>query len=317
MKKSKPTSKTHAKSPTIYTVTFNPAIDYIMHLSSEISIGKTNRSNYENIFYGGKGINVSMVLSQLKMNTTALGFLSGFTGKAIDEGLKSFGIKSDFVFLKEGFTRINVKIKGIEESEINGAGPKISEDEEKKLYEKLDKIKKDDILILSGSIPKSLSNDSYEKILSRLNNKGILFIVDAPNKDLLLNSLKYKPFLIKPNDFELEQIFNCQIQNDDQREKYGKELQKKGAKNVLITMGKDGALLIDEYGKKHRIGVAKGNVVNSVGAGDSMIAGFIAGYLKDKDYDNALKLGTACACATTFGEGLAVKKDIDEIFKRL
>lgn len=301
----------------IYTVTFNPALDYVVHMSQDLAIGMTNRSDAEEIYFGGKGINVSNVLRELDLPTTALGFIAGFTGKALDEGVAASGITTDFIKLPEGNTRINVKIKALEETEINGQGPKIPDECQKALFEKLDKLTEGDTLVLAGSIPSSLPSDVYERILERLDGKGIRFVVDAI-KDLLLNVLKYHPFLIKPNKQELGEMFGVEINSDEDTVLYAKKLQEKGARNVLISMAGDGSLLVTEDGQILRQGVCKGKVKNSVGAGDSMVAGFIAGYEKSGgDYKVALNLGTACGGATAFSDGLAKKDLIDELYKTL
>lgn len=301
----------------IYTVTFNPALDYVVHMSQDLAIGMTNRSDAEEIYFGGKGINVSNVLRELDLPTTALGFIAGFTGKALDEGVAASGITTDFIKLPEGNTRINVKIKAADETEINGQGPKIPDECQKALFEKLDQLKEGDTLVLAGSIPSSLPSDVYERILERLDGRGIRFVVDAI-KDLLLNVLKYHPFLIKPNKQELGEMFGVTIDSDDDTVLYAKKLQEKGARNVLISMAGDGSLLVTEDGQILRQGVCKGKVKNSVGAGDSMVAGFIAGYEKSGgDYKVALNLGTACGGATAFSDGLAKKDLIDELYKTL
>ena len=300
----------------IYTVTFNPAIDYVVRMDTELLPGMTNRSASEECYFGGKGINVSMVLAELGLKSTALGFVAGFTGKAIDEAVKNAGIDTDFIELKEGMSRINVKLKAGDETEINAQGPKIDEASQKALFDKLSKLQEGDVLILAGSIPNSLPDDVYERILSMLQDKGIQFVVDA-TKDLLTNVLKYHPFLIKPNNFELGEIVGKVLTNDDEIYNGALKLQEMGARNVLISMAGDGAMLVDEEGKRYRIGVPKGTVRNSVGAGDSMVAGFVAGYMKTKDYDVALKMGTAAGSATAFSDGLAKAADIDELYKGL
>ena len=296
----------------VYTVTFNPAIDYVVH-TGEMKLGATNRSEKEEMYFGGKGINVSIVLRELGIDSKAL--TAGFTGEAIENGLSEMGINADFVRLKNGNSRINVKIKSTEETELNGQGPDIDEAAINALFEKLDKLSDGDTLILAGSIPSSLPSDIYEKILERLSGRNIKTVVDA-TKDLLLNVLKYKPFLVKPNNHELGEMFGAELKTDEEIEKYARKLQGMGAVNVLISMAGDGAMLIDEYGKMHRCGVCKGTVKNSVGAGDSMVAGFTAGSLKG-DYEYALKLGTAAGGATAFSDGLAEKAKIDELLKTL
>ena len=298
----------------VYTVTFNPAIDYVVHIK-EIRVGATNHSDREEIYFGGKGINVSVVLKELGVNSKALGFIAGFTGEAIEKGLKDLSIDTDFVRLKSGNSRINVKIKSADETEINGQGPHIDDESVAVLFQKLDALTDGDTLILAGSIPSSLPADIYEKILERLSHKKIKVIVDA-TKDLLLNVLKFKPFLVKPNNHERGDMFGVNLQTDEEIEKYARKLQNMGAVNVLISMAGDGSMLIDETGKMHRMGVCKGNVKNSVGAGDSMVAGFTAG-IQRGDYEYALKLATAAGGATAFSDGLATKDKITELFKTL
>lgn len=298
----------------VYTVTFNPAIDYVIHMG-EMRIGATNRSNKEEMYFGGKGINVSIVLKELGIHSKALGFTAGFTGEAIEKGLADMGIDTDFVRLDRGNSRINVKIKSNEETELNCQGPDIDGKAISALFEKLDCLVDGDSLILAGSIPTSLPSDIYERILERLSGKNIRVAVDA-TKNLLLNVLKYKPFLIKPNNHELGEMFGMELKTNEDIEKYARQLQAMGAVNVLVSMAGDGAMLIDEFGKTHLCGVCKGTVKNSVGAGDSMVAGFMAGSLNG-DYKYALKLGTAAGGATAFSHGLATKEKISELLKTL
>lgn len=298
----------------IYTVTLNPAIDYVVH-TDEIVIGSVNRSKSEDIYFGGKGINVSIVLSELGMKSKALGFTAGFTGRAIEEGVGKKGIETDFVYLEDGFSRINVKIKSGEETELNGNGPDIPKEAVQLLFDKLDSLKDGDMLILSGSIPKSLPSDIYEKILKHIADKKIRTVVDASN-ELLLNVLKYEPFLIKPNHHELGEMFDTVVSTEDDVVKYAGKLKEMGAQNVLVSMAGNGAFLLDEDGNVHRCGACAGTVKNSVGAGDSMVAGFIAG-LEQGDYEYALKLGTAAGGATAFSDGLAEKDNIFRLLKQL
>lgn len=298
----------------VYTVTFNPAVDYIVH-TKQLIAGATNRSDSEEIYFGGKGINVSIVLSELGVKSKALGFVAGFTGEAIENGVAEKGIDADFVHLNEGFSRINVKIKSGEETELNGQGPKITDEAIRELYAKLDEIQDGDTLVLAGSIPSSLPADIYERILERLSGKKIRAVVDA-TKDLLLNVLKYRPFLIKPNNFELGEIFGVEMKSTEDIVKYAGKLKEMGAQNVLVSMAGDGAVLLDENGETHVCGVCRGKVKNSVGAGDSMVAGFVAGCEKG-DYEYALKLGTASGGATAFSEGLAEKDRIYELLGQL
>ncbi|EWM54989.1 1-phosphofructokinase [Ruminococcus flavefaciens] len=298
----------------IYTVTFNPAIDYVVHTNG-MNWGSVNRSSREEIYFGGKGINVSIVLRELGVTSKTMGFTAGFTGKAIDQGVCAMGIEADFVRLGHGNSRINVKIKADEETEINGQGPDIDADALEKLFGKLDRLSDGDILILAGSIPQSLPSDIYEKILERLSGRDIKTVVDATN-DLLINVLKYHPFLIKPNNHELGEIFGVSVNTHEEAAEYAAKLREMGARNVLVSMAEKGAILLDENGKLYECGVCRGLVKNSVGAGDSMLAGFVAGCEKG-DFGYALKLGTACGGATTFSEGLAKKELIDELMKQL
>lgn len=296
----------------IYTVTLNPSIDYIVRLD-ELKTGITNRTTSEEYYIGGKGINVSCVLSELGIKSTALGFVAGFTGEAIEKGLKNPKITADFITLKSGISRINIKIKAGEETEINCQGPHIDEEELLNLFDKIDNIQSGDTLIVAGNIPNTLPDDVYERILERLEGKDVRIVVDATKK-LLINSLKYKPFLIKPNRQELSEIFDTTVKTESDVVKYAQELQKMGAKNVLVSLGGDGALLVDEFGEVHKEGVIKGyKVLNTVGSGDSMVAGFVAGYIDKNDYSYALKLGSACGNATAFLNGLATKEKIEEL----
>jgi len=298
----------------VYTVTFNPAIDYVVRTNG-LTVGRTNRSRSEQMYVGGKGINVSIVLAELGIKSKALGFVAGFTGRAIEDGTKENGVETDFVHLENGCSRINVKIKSGEETEINGQGPKIPESALEELFEKLNKLQGGDVLVLAGSIPDTLPSDIYEKILARLSDRKIKTVVDA-TKELLLNVLKYKPFLIKPNNHELGEMFGVELKTEDEIISYAEKLREMGAANVLVSMAGDGAVLVDENGRVHKCGVCKGTVKNSVGAGDSMVAGFIAGS-ENGDYEYALKLGTASGGATAFSDGLAKKDEIFELLKQL
>ncbi|CDA69660.1 MAG: 1-phosphofructokinase [Bacteroides sp.] len=299
----------------IYTVTFNPALDYVIRMES-LKLGTVNRSSAEAVYYGGKGINVSTVLKNIGVDSVALGFVAGFTGKEIEEGVKNMGVATDFIKLPEGMSRINVKIKAEQETEINGQGPAISMEKVEKLFEKLDRLEKGDCLVLAGTIPASLPSDIYEQIMDRLKDKEIRIVVDA-TKDLLLNVLKYHPFLIKPNNHELGEMFGVVLKTDEEIVEYAKKLQERGARNVLISMAGDGAILLTETKEVYKMGVPKGTVVNSVGAGDSMVAGFVASYFKEHDYLKALKFGTATGSATAFSEGLATMDKVEELLKTL
>ena len=296
----------------IYTVTFNPAIDYVVRLDRPLAVGEVNRAKGEDCVLGGKGVNVSGVLAQLGCESVALGFVAGETGAWLERGLAAQGLKTDFVHLDHGMTRINVKIKAGQETELNGAGPDIPESAREQLAAPLDQLAEGDSLILAGSIPASLAQDTYERLLARLQGKGVRAVVDA-TRDRLVNVLKYRPFLVKPNNHELGEIVGRTLTTDADITAAARTLQEKGARNVLVSMAGDGALLLDEKGEVHRIGTPKGRVVNSVGAGDSMVAGFVAGYLRSGSYREALRLGTACGSATAFSLGLAKKEMIDAL----
>lgn len=295
----------------IYTVTLNPSIDYVIKVD-KLTTGNINRVNEEHVYPGGKGINVTRILKSLDNDNIALGFVCGFTGDYIINSLQELNLKSDFIKVKEGFTRINVKVKSEEETEINGQGPKISEEELNQFYKVIDKLVDGDILILSGSIPSCLDERLYESIMKKVEDRDIKVIVDA-TKNLLLNVLKYKPFLIKPNNHELAEMFNVELNSTEDIVFYARKLKEMGAQNVLISMGKDGALLVTENDEVFASSVAKGEVINSVGAGDSMVAGFIAGYLKSNSYEEALRLGAASGGATAFSSDLATREFIDKL----
>lgn len=298
----------------IYTVTFNPAIDYVVHTGA-LRLGDVNRASSESVSFGGKGINVSVVLKALGVPSKALGFVAGFTGDAIEQGVQAMGVETDFVHLESGFSRINVKLKAAGETELNGQGPEISKDALAALLSKLDALEDGDTLILAGSVPGSLPQNIYEMILARLANRQLRIVVDA-SKDLLRSVLRYRPFLIKPNHHELGELFGVTLTSDAQIADYARQLQGMGARNVLVSMAGDGALLLDENGRVHRCGVCRGMVKNSVGAGDSMVAGFVAGAVNG-DYGYALKLGTAAGGATAFSEGLADRETIGRLLAQL
>ena len=296
----------------IYTVTLNPALDYVMKVGN-IRFDDINRSESEEIYYGGKGINVSVILTRLGVENKALGFVGGFTGEKLYEMLKNDGIDCDFNTLKNGYTRINVKIKAQTELDVNAQGPAISQEDIALLLEKLDEIKKGDFLVLAGSIPNTLPDDIYERILSRLDGRGINFVVDATG-DLLKNVLKYKPFLIKPNHHELGDLFGVETKTEQDIVFYAKKLQEMGARNVLVSRAKDGATLIDEQKNVTTFENVEGELVNSVGCGDSMVGGFLAGWIEKGDYSYALKLGAACGNATAFSQELATANEIKAVF---
>ena len=304
----------------IYTVTFNPAIDYVVQMDG-LEVGETNRTKSEEYYFGGKGINVSIILNELGIETTALGFISGFTGRALKEGLSKQGIQTAFAELDEegGITRINMKIKAREsdgslnETEINGQGPTITKEALDELFARIDELGEDDMLVISGSIPSSMPDDTYEQILSRLTVDGrtrIPVVVDATS-DLLLNALPYGPFLVKPNNGELADMLGCPADTTEQIVEGAKKLREKGARNVIVSRGKKGAVMVTEDGDVFVEDPLPGKPVNTVGAGDSMVAGFITGYVNKHDYLYALKLGSAAGSATACSPGLATKEEIE------
>ncbi|MDF1493156.1 1-phosphofructokinase [Caproiciproducens sp. CPB-2] len=297
----------------IYTVTFNPSLDYIVEVDS-FQAGKVNRTVSEKIFPGGKGINVSIVLKNLGIESVALGFIAGFTGDQIEQRVKEHGCKTDFIRIQDGMSRINVKLKSEEESEINGRGPQIGAQTLQVLYDKLNLLENGDILVLAGSISNTIPENIYEIICGRMAEKNVRVVVDA-TRNLLLNVLKFHPFLIKPNHHELGELFNRKLEDKDDIVFYAKELQKIGARNVLVSMAGNGAVFVGENGKTFRNPAPKGVVVNSVGAGDSMVAGFLAGYLHDGNYEEAFRLGLAAGSASAFSAELATEEKIHELLK--
>lgn len=307
----------------IYTITFNPALDYTVQVE-KFEIGKINRTKSENILAGGKGLNVSIILKRLGIENTALSFIAGFTGKELERKIRQYNIKTEFIETNRGYTRINVKISSLEknsliqesETALNGNGPEITENDIEKLLQKIQNINSNDIVILSGNIPKCINENIYEIICKELDGNNVKFVVDASQK-LLMNCLKYKPFFIKPNKEELEETFNTKIETKEEIIIYAKKLQEKGAQNVLISLGGDGAILLTEKNEVYYSNTPKGQVINTVGAGDSMVAGFVAGYLKKKDYKEALKLGIASGSATAFSAGLAMNEEINELLKQI
>lgn len=292
----------------IYTLTFNPSLDYIVTVP-QFTCGIVNRTTEEVIFPGGKGINVSMVLKNLGFENTALGFLAGFTGDKLKSLVEEKGIHAEFISVKEGMSRINVKLRSEQETEINGQGPAIGETDIQKLYERLEQLKDGDILVMAGSIPDVMPGTMYMDIMKHLRDKKLKIVVDA-TKDLLVNVLEYHPFLIKPNNHELGEIFGVAIQEKEDVVAYAKKLQEKGARNVLISMAGDGAVLVAEDGTVYQSGAPKGKVVNSVGAGDSMVAGFLAGYLEHGSYEKAFRMGVCTGSASAFSEQLATKEEV-------
>ena len=299
----------------IYTVTFNPSLDYIVSVN-DFQLGLTNRTDSELILPGGKGINVSTILMNLGIDSTAFGFAAGFTGEEIIREVEAMGIRSDFIKIDSGISRINLKLKNIDGTEINGSGPEISEEKIEELLRKLDILGEGDILVLAGSIPASMPADMYSTIMERLQHKNVTFIVDA-TKDLLINVLKYKPFLIKPNNHELGELFDVKLTTREEVIPYGKKLQKQGARNVLISMAGEGAVLVAEDGSVYEAPAPKGTLVNAVGAGDSMVAGFTAGWIEKKDYRHAFYMGVAAGSASAFSEYLATKEEIMDLYEKV
>jgi len=299
----------------IYTVTFNPSLDYIVGTEG-FQLGNTNRTVSELMLPGGKGINVSTVLKNLGIESTALGFTAGFTGEEIRRRVGELGFRSEFIDVGNGFSRINVKMKEFDGTEINGQGPVIGEEAVGRLLERLDSLEEGDTLVLAGSIPSSMPDSIYSDILARLEGRGIVFVVDA-TKDLLLNVLKYRPFLIKPNHHELGEIFGVELENREDVVPYAERLQEQGTQNVLVSMGGKGAVLLDAEGNVHMLPVPKGTLVNAVGSGDSMVAGFLAGWTEKKDYEHAFKMGISAGSASAFSELLATEEEIRRLYETL
>lgn len=299
----------------IYTMTMNPALDYVVDLPA-LNVGDVNRAATEHIFYGGKGINVSVMLHELGFESCCLGFVAGFTGAEVERGIQTeLGLAARMIHVEQGMTRINVKIHSQEETEINGLGPMIQPDDLDRLFDQLALIEDGDILIISGSVPASLPSDIYGEILKRLAAKQVQVAVDATG-DLLMATLPYHPFLIKPNHHELAEYFHVKLETAEAIEHYARQLQAQGARNVLVSLAKDGALLVDETGACHRFAAYRGTVKNSVGAGDSMVAGFVAGYLHGWDYPDILRLANAAGGATAFSSGLASRSAIEALLKQ-
>ena len=299
----------------IYTVTFNPSLDYIVTVK-DFRLGETNRTASEQMLPGGKGINVSTVLENLGFENTALGFVAGFTGKEIVRKVQELGFRHEFIELQEGCSRINIKMKDFDGTEINGQGPAIKEADVQTLLERLDHLGEGDILVLAGSIPSSMPETIYADILKRLDGKGVMTVVDATN-DLLMEVLKYHPFLIKPNQHELGEIFGVELTTQESVVPYAKKMQEKGAVNVLVSMGGKGAVLLDANGDVHMLPAPKGNLVNAVGAGDSMVAGFLAGWLEKQDYEHAFRMGVSTGSASAFSEFLATRQEVESVYSSI
>lgn len=299
----------------IYTVTFNPSLDYIVTVN-DFRLGETNRTASEQMLPGGKGINVSTVLENLGFDNTALGFVAGFTGREIVSKVRELGFQSEFIELDEGWSRINIKMKDFDGTEINGQGPAISGAALQALLEKLDGLKEGDILVLAGSIPASIPETIYAEILKRLDGKGVLTVVDATN-DLLMEVLPYHPFLIKPNQHELGAIFGVELDTQESVVPYARKMQEQGALNVLVSMGGKGAVLLDADGEVHMLPAPEGTLVNAVGAGDSMVAGFLAGWLEKKDYEHAFRMGVSAGSASAFSERLATRAEVETLYRSI
>lgn len=300
----------------VYTLTLNPAVDYFVTLPGSLAPGQLNRSAGECVVFGGKGINVSRVLSVLGIENTALGFVAGFTGKALEEELRNAGLHTRFFHVTGGMTRINVKVSAGEETEINGQGPHIGAEDMERLFALLDSLEPGDMLVMSGSLAAGMAPDSYGAILQRLSGRGVDAVVDAAG-ETLRSALRYRPFLIKPNHPELAEFFGRKLDNESEIGECARALQSMGARNVLVSMGAEGALLVDETGICHRITAPRGNVVSTVGAGDSMVAGFLAGWLGSGSYAEALRLGAAAGSATAFSLGLADGEMIKKVYSEM
>lgn len=299
----------------IYTVTFNPSLDYIVSVD-DFKLGLTNRTSYELMLPGGKGLNVSTVLRNLGIENTALGFIAGFTGEEIRKEMEASGVKSEFIIIEEGLSRINVKLKSIDGTEINGQGPEISREKVAELMKRLEQLGEGDVLFLAGSIPSSMPDDIYREIMKQLQGKGVRIVVDA-TKDLLINVLEYHPFLIKPNNHELGEIFQIELTTREEVIPFARKLQEMGARNVLVSMAGEGAVLVAENGEVYTSPAPKGKLVNGVGAGDSMVAGFMAEWMEKEDYGHAFHMGIAAGSASAFSEYLATSSEIEAVYKSL
>lgn len=298
----------------IFTVTFNPSLDYIVRVD-EMRLGTINRTNYEQLLPGGKGINVSIVLGNLGHPSRALGFSAGVTGAALEKLLADTGVDADLVHVKAGFTRINAKIKAVEETELNGQGPRIAPEDVDALFSKLDVLGQDDTLVISGSVPNTLPSDMYEQVMERLTGRGVRIVVDA-ERDLLTRVLPYRPFLVKPNNHELGDIFGVTLKTRDEVVPYALRMQEMGAQNVLVSMAGEGGVLVAADGQVYQSPAAKGTVVNSVGAGDSCVAGFLAGLMETGSYQTAFQMGLAAGSASAFSDHLATRPEVEDLMSR-
>lgn len=303
------------KTKMIYSLTLNPSLDYLMDLD-DFSLGRTNRSKKEFINVGGKGINVSILLKNLGLDTKVLGFVGGFTGQEIARRLEKKGLLTDFIQLDQGLSRINVKLRGREESEINGAGPSLEEDKLYSLYDQLDQLEEGSILVLSGNLIKGLDQDFYGSVMKKLSSKDVEIVVDTSGESLVA-SLDYGPLLVKPNRDELEEIFACQLEGLEDIKKYARELQKLGARNVIVSLGGQGAYFLSEEGEDYFHSALEGDLVSAVGAGDSMVAGFIYAYVKDFNFIDRCNFSLAAASATAFSRGIATREDILKLYERI
>lgn len=295
----------------ICTVTFNPSLDYIVRVD-DMRLGVINRTTYEQVLPGGKGINVSIVLGNLGHESRALGFLAGFTGAEIARRVSEAGVSADFIEVAEGMSRINAKIKSNEETELNGQGPLITEENIEELYAKLDVLGEGDTLVISGSVPNTLPGDMYERIMARLDGRGVRIVVDA-ERDLLTRVLPYKPFLVKPNNIELGDIYGVTLKTRDEVIPYAKRMQEAGAQNVLVSMAGEGGVLVSADGQAFQSPAAKGTVVNSVGAGDSCVAGFLAGLIETGSYETAFRMALASGSASAFSDHLATRPEVEAL----
>ena len=298
----------------IFTVTFNPSLDYIVRVD-EMRLGTINRTNYEQLLPGGKGINVSIVLGNLGHPSRALGFSAGVTGVALEKLLADAGVDADLVHVKEGFTRINAKVKAVEETELNGQGPRIAPEDVDALFSKLDVLGQDDTLVISGSVPNTLPSDMYEQVMERLAGHGVRIVVDA-ERDLRTRVLPYRPFLVKPNNHELGDIFGVTLKTRDEVVPYARRMQEMGAQNVLVSMAGEGGVLVAADGQVYQSPAAKGTVVNSVGAGDSCVAGFLAGLMETGSYQTAFRMGLAAGSASAFSDHLATRPEVEDLMSR-
>lgn len=299
----------------IYTVTFNPSLDYIVSVK-DFRPGMTNRTSSELMLAGGKGINVSIVLGNLGIKSTALGFIAGFTGDEIVRRLHNGGINSEFIKINDGISRINIKLKSIDGTEINGQGPHIDSSHIEQLMNRLRRLESGDVLVLAGSIPAGISDNIYKDIMDMLKDKGVQIVVDATSR-LLTNVLEYNPFFIKPNQHELGDIFNVTLNTQEEVIPYALELKKMGAVNVCVSMGGKGAILVADDGNVYKAKAPDGILKNSVGAGDSLVAGFLSGWIEKKDYEYAFRKGVATGSASTFSERLATNGEVNDLIGKV